>query len=246
MATATPAPTTHDTAARTGEWLRLLAWFTGVVALVDVGFIALVGEVIPPLVAGAVLTGVGIALVRRLPRTATIVLGTTSVLMLVGALQFGVEHLAHPSSGIDFVHAVVGIFGRLAAIAVAVMALRRADGPGPRRVATAAVGVLAASLLIAGVATVAASGEEAEPGDVLTAISGHAFADVIEVEEGGTLFVENQEPFRHTFTVENTSVDVVIPASQGVRIPIDLAPGSYPVICDIPGHESMQATLTVR
>lgn len=246
MATIAPTPATHESASRTGEWLRLLAWVAGAIALVDLVFVVLVAEIIPPLVAGAVLTGIGIALVRRFPRSATIVLGLTSLLMLLGALQFGIEHLSHPSSGIDFSHAVIGILGRIAAIVAAVMALRRAAPPGARRLAAAAVGLLAVALLVAGVATVAATGEEAAPGDEVTAIVDFDFADAIEVAAGDTIFIDNQEPFRHTFTVEGTAIDVNLPASQGVRIPIDLAPGAYEVICAIPGHESMQTTLTVR
>jgi hypothetical protein len=247
MATVASTPETQAVTSRTGsEWLRLLAWLTGVVAFVDLVFIVLVREVIPPLVVGAVLTAIGIALVRRLPRSATVVLGLTSLLMLVGALQFGAEHLSHPSSGIDFSHAVIGIVGRIVAIAAAVMALRRAVGTGTRRVATASVGALAATLVVAAVATVATSGEAAEAGDVETAIIDHDFADRIEVLSGDTLFVDNREPFRHTFTVEDTSLDVVVPASQAVRIPIDLPPGTYDVICAVPGHESMHTTLSVR
>ena len=246
MAAIAPTPATRGAAPRTGEWLRLLAGVTGVVALVDLAFIALVREVIPPLVVAAALTGIGIALVRRFPRIAAIVLGLTSALMLTGALQFGAEHLAHPSSGIDFSHAAIGILGRIIAIAAAVMALRRTSGSGARRLAAVSVGLLGVTLVVAGVATVAAAGDQAEPGDVVTAIVDHDFADRIEVAAGDTVLVDNQEPFRHTFTVEGTAIDVVVPASQGVRIPIDLAPGTYPVMCAIPGHEAMDATLTVR
>jgi uncharacterized cupredoxin-like copper-binding protein len=38
----------------------------------------------------------------------------------------------------------------------------------------------------------------------------------------------------------------VVPASQGVRVPIDLPTGSYEVICAVPGHEAMSGTLEVR
>jgi hypothetical protein len=246
MATIAPTPATTAATTSRHEWLRLLVWVTGVVAAVDLLFIALVREPIPPLLIGAVATGVGIALARRAPRAAVVVLAVTSLLMLTGALQFGSEHLTHPSSGIDFTHAVVGIVGRVVAIGAAVMAWRRTDAAGARRVGGASVALLAVTLLVAGVATAAATGEEAEPGDVVTSIADHDFAEVIEVTAGGTLFVDNLEPFRHTFTVEGTSTDVVVPASQGVRVPIDLPTGSYEVICAVPGHEAMSGTLEVR
>lgn len=246
MVAIAPTSATRGDGPRTGEWLRLLAWLAGTVAFVDLVFIALVREVIPPLVVGAALTGIGIGIVRRFPRSAAIVLGLTNLLLLVGALQFGAGHLAHPSSGIDFSHAAIGILGRLTAVGAAVMALRRTPPSGARRLATVAVGLLGATLVVAAVATVAATGAEPDPDDVVTVIADHDFAERIEVAAGDTVFVDNQEPFRHTFTVAGTAIDVDVPADQGVRIPIDLAPGTYEVICDIPGHEAMVTTLTVR
>jgi plastocyanin len=246
MATIAPTPTTHEPGAATsGEWVRLLAWTAGVVAVVDVGFIALVGEVIPPLAISAVLTLVGLALLRRLPRTGVVVLGLTSLLMLVGGVAFAAPHLAHPASGVDFFHAVVGIFGRIVAIGVAVAALRRAPAAGARRVGGASTALLALSLLVAAVATVAATGEQAQADDVVTVIT-NDFDETIEVAAGGTLCVDNQKAFRHTFTVVGTSIDVDVPASQGVRIPIELSPGTYEVVCELPGHEYMSSTLAVR
>lgn len=246
LATPPIEPTTVDAPARTGsEWRRLLIWTTGVVAFVDLAFMALAQAVIPPLAIGVVLTAIGIALHRRYARAAVIVLGLTSVLLLAGGAQFAVGHLAHPASGIDFVHAVVGVFGRVVAIGVSVAALRRMSATGVRRVGAVSVVGLAASLLVAGIATAAATGEEAEPGDVVTAITEHDFDDA-EVASDDTLFIDNQTPFRHTYTVEGTSLDVDLPAGQGVRAPMDLPSGSYDVICAVPGHEAMTGTLTVR
>jgi uncharacterized cupredoxin-like copper-binding protein len=244
---ATPTATgTPETTSETGrEWLRLLAWTAGVVAVVDLVFLALVGLLIPPLAISSLLIVIGLSLLRRFPRAGVIVLGLTSLVILLGGVVFALPHLAHPSSGVDFFHAVVGVFGRVLAIGAAVMALRRATGAGARRVGAAAVATLALSLLVASVATLAATGEEAQPGDVVTPIT-IDFEESIEVAAGETLFIDNQKAFRHTFTVEGTSLDVEVPASQGVRVPIDLAPGSYGVVCEIPGHEEMRATLEVR
>jgi plastocyanin len=249
MATIAPTPSTAQAEPRAGTndaWLRLLVWTVAVVALVDVAFMALATALIPPLAIGAVLTGIGLAVGRWRPRAGTIVLGLTSLLLLAGGLPFAVEHLAHPSSGVDFVHSVIGIFGRVAAIVMAVMVLRRASDASARRAGALVVVLLGLTLLVATVASLASTGEEAQPGDVVTAIDDHAFDDAIEVASGDTLFVDNLEPFRHTFTVEGTAIDVVTPALQGVRIPVDLEPGSYSVICDVPGHEEMSGTLVVR
>ena len=249
MATIAPTPSTAHDAPRestSSAWLRLLIWTVAVVAAVDVAFMALATALIPPLLIGAALTGIGLALVRWRPRVGTIVLGLTSVLMLVGSLPFAVDHLPYPSSGVDFTHSVIAIVGRMAAIAMAVMVLRKTSDDSARRAGAIVVVLLGLTLLVATVASLASTGEEAQAGDVATVIDDHAFEERIEVAAGGTLFVDNLEPFRHTFTVEGTAVDVVTPATQGVRIPVDLEPGSYSVICDVPGHEAMTATLVVR
>jgi plastocyanin len=249
MATIAPTPSTAQTEpgdARSDAWLRLLVWTVAVVAAVDVAFMALATALIPPLIIGAVLTAIGLGLARWRPRIGASVLGATSVLMLVGSLPFAVEHLAHPSSGVDFVHSVVGIFGRVAAIVMAVMVLRRATDASARRAGAIVVVLLGLTLLVATVASLASTGEQAQAGDVVTQIDDHAFDERIEVASGDTLFVDNLEPFRHTFTVEDTTIDVVTPAAQGVRIPVDLEPGSYSVVCAVPGHEAMGGTLVVR
>jgi uncharacterized cupredoxin-like copper-binding protein len=59
------------------------------------------------------------------------------------------------------------------------------------------------------------------------------------------VFVDNRDFFRHTFTVEETSIDVELPARQGARVPVDLPAGTYAVVCPVPGHEFMASTLTV-
>jgi hypothetical protein len=227
------------------QWLRLLAWASGVVAVNDLIFMGLVGEAIPPLAISVVLIGVGLALLRRAPRTATVVLLASGALMLVMGLPFAAGHLAHPASGIDFVHAAIGIFGRLVAVGVAVATLRRAAGSGARRVAGLSVALLALIVFVATVATLASTGDEAQPGDVITAIT-EDFEERVEVAAGDTLFVDNRSPFRHTFTVEGAELDMDLPALQGARVAVDLPPGTYDVICAVPGHDFMASTLEVR
>jgi uncharacterized cupredoxin-like copper-binding protein len=60
------------------------------------------------------------------------------------------------------------------------------------------------------------------------------------------LWVDNQDPFHHTFVIDGTDVREVLVASSSVRVPVDLAPGSYRFWCDVPGHESMEGVLDVR
>jgi uncharacterized cupredoxin-like copper-binding protein len=227
-------------------WTRLLVGLTAAIAATDLLFFALIGEVIPPLAVGALLTVVGIAIVRRAPRTAIAVLGLTSLLMLVGTVPFAVDHLAHPASALDFVHAVIGSVGRAFAVVATIGAWRASAADGARRLGVTAVGMAALTVLGATVAMLTSSGDDAQVGDVPVAVEKAEFPEAIEAVAGSTLFVDNRDLFRHTFTVEDAGLDVELPAAQGVRIPLELGPGSYEVTCAVPGHEFMRATLEVR
>jgi plastocyanin len=249
MSTLTPEAAASRGRHRTDEgrpsWVRVLVWLTAAIAATDLLFFVLIAEVIPPLAVGAVLTAVGIAIVRRAPRTGIVVLGVTNVLMLVGTAPFAVDHLAHPASALDFTHAVVGTLGRVLVVAATVGAWRGSSPAGARRLGVAAVGLAAVTVAVSAAAMVTSSGEDAEAGDVPVAVEQAEFPEVITASSGTTLFLDNRDLFRHTFTVEGTDLDVELPAAQGVRIPIDLAPGRYAVTCAVPGHEFMRASLEV-
>ena len=251
MSTTLPDPTAPPVvdgtdSARRAPWLVPLVALTGITALGDVAFMALIPSLIPPLVAGVALTLLGIALVRRRPRAAVVVLGVTSAALLLAGIAFLSSHLAHPSSPIDFLHAVLAIVGRALAVVAAVGAWRGADASSARRLAAAALGLAGMAVAVSGVATLMTDGEAARDGDIPVIIAGSRFPDAVVVERGQTLHLDNQDVFRHTFTVPDTALDVDLPATATARATVDLPPGSYPVICDIPGHEHMTSILEVR
>lgn len=229
-----------------GIWRRLLVVSVAVVAAYDLVFLAMIGEVIPPLLAGAVLTLVGIGLLPRFRRAGVVVLGLTSLLLLVAMLPFAAAHLPHPSSPIDFTHAAIALLGRTAAVIAAIGSWREASPALGRRVATLAVALLAVSLVVSGVAvsTTVSDGEVA--GDVVAELTEATFPPTLTVSSGGVIHLENRDRFRHTYTAPGTSLDVELPATTAVRFTVDLAPGTYEVICDIAGHEFMAAELIVE
>jgi plastocyanin len=231
---------------RGSSWVTVLAATTAIVAVVDLAFFAVIREVIPPLAVGAVLTGLGIWLLGRRRRAGIAVLGVTSIVNLLGGLGFAVAHLGHPDSGVDWSHSVIGTLGRLVAIGAAVAAWRGASDAVARRTGVIALGSLGLVVVVALVATVATTGDEAEPGDVAVVLDQASFPDPLELDAGSVAFVDNRDLIRHTFTVAGTDLDVDVPARQAVRVPIELDAGTYELVCEIPGHESMTATLTVR
>jgi hypothetical protein len=239
----TPLATTRGSGV---GWMGVLVGSTALVAAVDLGFLALVGELIPPLVAGAALSVVGVLVVRRAQVAGVVILALTNLLMLIGAAPFAVDHLAHPDSGIDWIHAVVGMGGRIIALVAAVAVWRSVSESSARMVSVVGIGLLGVVTLVGLTATALTSGDDRQPGDVLLDITATEFPERIEVSSGDVLFIDNRHMFRHTFTVEGTDIDVALPALQGVRVAIDLPPGVYEVLCDVPGHEAMTGQLIVR
>ena len=248
MAT-TPQGTTPAASPKTDPhrpWIRLLAWAAGVSGVADVALMALMGAVIPPVAAGVALSFLGIALLARRTRAATALLAVVSSLLVVSSAPFALPHLAHPESAIDLGHAVVHLGGRLVAVAAAIGAWRSALPPSARRLKRVAVGALVATVITIGVAAGASTDEAPSPGDVRVPVRDFAFPPEVKVASGETMFVANHDLTRHTFTVRGTSVSEQLRPGVGARFRLDLAPGTYPVVCAVPGHEAMRATLIVK
>ncbi len=245
---ASVAPSTDQTLGRriTPTWRGPLAWLAGIAAAADLVVFALIGEVIPPLAVGALLTVAGLVVLRRAPRTGIAILGLTSLVMLVGSLGFAIDHLAHPASAIDFTHAVIGSVGRALAVVAAIGAWRGAGPAGARRLIVISAGLAGVTVATAAIAMLTSTSDELGTQDIRVPVADASFPTSIEAGAGDALFVDNQDLFRHTFTIEGTDVDVELPATAGVRVPLDLEPGIYEVACQVPGHDFMSTTLEVQ
>ncbi len=247
--TTTDQPTTPvgpPTTDQQRPWIRLLGWAAGVSATADVALMALVGSVIPPVAVGVALSILGIALLSRRPRPATALLALVSALLVVSGAPFALPHLAHPESAIDFGHAVLHLGGRLVALVAAIGAWRSASAVTARWLQRVAMGALVATVVMVGVSAGASTDETASPGDVRVPVQKFAFPPEVRVASGGTVFVDNHDRTRHTFTVRGTSVSEQLRPGLGARLRLGLAPGTYPLVCDVPGHEAMRATLIVE
>lgn len=236
--------TRHE--ATSGQWVRLLMWLSVVTAVVDVTVPALSGAVIPPLAIGAGLTVVGLVLLRRWWKAGVATLGVVHMLLVVTSAPFAAPGLAHPESPITFAHAVIHLGGHALAVAAAVAAWRYASDAGARRLGIAAVALLMLTAVTSGVAVLLTPGATAQPDDVVVTVRDFTFPDEVHVASGGHLLVENTDPMRHTFTVENTDLSEELPERRNVRFAIDLPPGAYQLICTVPGHESMTARVVVE
>jgi plastocyanin len=82
-------------------------------------------------------------------------------------------------------------------------------------------------------------------GGVVVTANNFAFTPAdVTVASGDTITATNGNPLTpHTFTVEETDIDVNLPAGTSEDVTIDLDPGEYGFVCTI--HGQMTGTLTV-
>jgi hypothetical protein len=192
-----------------------------------------------------VYAAVGIGLWRAPRRWLRVVAGLVAAAYLVGAAPVFVAHFTHPESPLGFVIDALLLIGLVLVIVGVIRTLRDA---GPRR-RPLLVGAGALAITAAVVALTAAAGVDADvrqPDDLALEVAGWVFPDLTVPASTPALWVDNQDPFHHTLVVEGTDLHAALPASTAVRVPLDLAPGAYTYLCDVPGHEKMRGELVIR
>lgn len=182
------------------------------------------------------------------------------VMMMLFWTAFG---LFTPNSFFDFVPGLMVVPGGLVALVSCIAALvagRRghrtmaAEGGehrGIRILLTAVLGLAAISavLTFAGRSTVDDPG-----GATQVALANFEFdQEDITVEGGGEVYVKNDDPFLHTFTIDELDVDEEIVGGSETLVSIPTEPGTYVVYCkphtsdpEDPSEDDMAATITVE
>jgi plastocyanin len=210
--------------------------------------VVLAEAVIPPLVALPVLMLGALALRRSRRRWGTIAAGVLGLAAVLGNAPFMIDDLSHPADApLQFAVSLLMLVAVIVIIAGAIGSLRSWAATRVRPVLGAGAAVVVLGAVAAGVFAAGADSDAAEDGDVTLQTKDIEFApETITVASGGGVFVENDDLVRHTFTVEETDVDLSIPAGVSRRVDIDLEPGTYEFVCDVPGHEDMEGTLVVE
>lgn len=245
----TTDPATAEAANRPNSADLLVRRTTVVAALADLALMAAIGQLIPPLAVFAVLTLLVLVALRRRPAGLTMTLGALALVSNLGGLPFWTADVLHPADTVAFAWVVLSAGSRFVAMAGAVIASRRPETAerGARLTTSAAVGLLAIAVVTTVVARATAASTPAAAGDVAVAIEGFDFPDEpITVASGGSLHVANRDVARHTFSVDGTDLDTTILGGTAARVEVDLPPGTYDLVCLVPGHEAMAGTLEVE
>ena len=186
---------------------------------------------------------------RRFPRRAgPITVIVVSTLLVLLNLPFIVEDLSHPESVIGFMSSVIPLTLVILGVVAGIAVLRSASGERAPTAFYTAVGVIVLGLVVGVVAAAGLEDDTPAPGDVrLVAESVEFSLDSIPGSgESVGVFIENKDPFRHTFTIKDLDIDVELPANTARRVEITAPAGTYEFICAVPGHEEkMSGTLTI-
>jgi hypothetical protein len=207
------------------DWAWLVRWTAAVlcVAVAAVGLRS--GDTETLVIAGLLLVA------NALLRFGRGVLGTIAVGLLAADIAFWLTPalVTNLVNGVG-AHGVV-VPAVLAALALVLLvacagALRRRRAPAPTT--GPAVAVLAGVALVGVASGLALFGDDEgpQPGDVRVDLEDTAFVpDEVAVDAGPTaFFVQNEDLFWHTFTIEGTDVDVRLASRGSRRIEVDLDP----------------------
>jgi plastocyanin len=217
--------------------------------LFEVVFMVVSGEVVRPAIVWSALLTIGLLVLGRHRRAGAALLGFVSLVHFATSAAFLAEGLVHPESFWDFwlgwsIVLTAGL-GALAGAAV----WRREDGS--KRARAVALGIMALIValgIVGGVATIAYDSEAAQDGDIALSARNVQFEPANLIADSGevAVFVDNDDSFRHTFSIDALDVDLEMPGGKATRVEFIAEPGTYEFYCAVPGHEDMKGVLVVN
>jgi hypothetical protein len=165
----------------------------------------------------------------------------------LGNLPIILDDLQNPDSAPSFILQLLSTVGVFLVIAGGVGAFSGRPTRLLRPLALAAAGVFLAGTF--GSVAIAASTESAValPDDVQVTAQQLMWApeEVVISGDNSGIWIENKDGTRHTFTIPELGIDVAVPGLKARRIDIDAAPGTYQIICTVPGHDNMTGILII-
>jgi plastocyanin len=218
--------------------------------LFEVLFMVVNGEVVRPVIVWSALLAIGLFVLGKRRRAGAALLGFVSLVHFATSAAFLAEGLVHPESFWDFwlgwsIVLTAGL-GVLAAAAV-----WRQEDDGSKRARAVSLGIMALIValgILGGAATIAYDSDSAQDGDIALSARNVEFepARLSAAGRDIAVFVENEDPFRHTFSIDALDVDLELPGGKAARVEFTAEPGTYEIYCAVPGHEDMKGELVVR
>ena len=230
-----------------GEWMRLARWgATGLVGF-SLGLQLVVGLIPPVLVIGVVFGVLAVFLTGERRRLGLIA-ATLAAVTIVGNAPFIIEDLAHPNGGWVFALTLLSV---LAGAAVIIGGLGVFFGWSPKPIFAIAVtfgAILAMGTVVSLVSAASEDSVVAAAADVAVTAQGVQFGptEIVLTADSSGVWIDNKDGVRHTFTIDDLAIDLELPGNTARRVDIEAPSGEYAVVCEVPGHENMLATLTIE
>lgn len=240
-----PAP---EGLSRTASWLRFSRGAALTMAVWSVALQVLAGGLIPPVAAIGAVFLLFVPFLTGERRRVGLGLAVFAALALAGNVPMLVDELAHPESSPAFILTLLSVLGALSAMLGGTAAFLHWEPAPIRRVVLGAAAVFAAGTMMSLVMASNTDSDVVQLSDTRVLAARIEWDPQIVSVAAGTagVWVENEDGVRHTFTIEELGVDLEVPALRARRVDFDAQPGSYEIICTVPGHETMTGTLIVE
>lgn len=182
-------------------------------------------------------------------KASAIVLGVLSIVFIVTNLPFVIETLSVPASPVDFISNAWILLAAITAAVAGFFAFRGVErGDGATTFARVVLGVAAVAVIVSVFLFVTYEDDTKQDGDIEMTTADFEFQpEEIEADSGTVgVFITNEDPATHTFTIEELDVDLVIPQGASVRVEFDAEGGEYEFTCVPHEGSGMTGTLAVR
>lgn len=234
---------------RDRTWLTLARIGAGGFIIWAIGLQLAAGFFEPIIITLALIYAVSLRFLDSEHRGRVVAFTAFATLTMVPNLVFGSSDFTHLDSAGSFIPQLFVTLAIALAVAGGVGELRGWSGTAARTALNRAVALFAIGLSVSLVVSATAPSDRPLADDVTVDAEGFAWAPgVVEYDAAASsgLWIDNRDFAHHTLAVPDLGIEIQLPASKSRRIDLgDVEPGAYQIICTIPGHESMTATLEV-
>lgn len=250
MATATIEAPPHPPVERSTvpDWLRLSRAGAIVMVVFAVTLQGFAGTIIPPVLFIGLVFLVFVPYLQGERRRTAVAAAVFGVGAYVANLPIILDDLRNPETAPTFILQLLSTIGIFLVAVGGIGAFWRRPTGLIRPLAMVATGVFVAGTF-GSIGMAASTGSDvALPTDVVVTAEQIMWSpEAIVVDSGTTgLWIENKDGTRHTFTIEELGIDVEIPGFKARRLELDAPPGTYDIVCTVPGHTNMTATLIIN
>lgn len=228
-------------------WMGLARGASVAMVIWAIALHATAGALVPPVAVIGVGYLVLVPFLRGRKRRLGLGLALFSVLVVVGNLPVVIDELAHPESAPAFILTLLAVTSASVAIVAGLAVFWDWSSKPVRKVALGSAVVVFTGAVMSSVVAAGTLSEQPLASDVVVVAEGIAWSqpDVVLEPEHSGVWVDNRDGVRHSFTLPELGVDLDIPALKGRRIDLSPPPGTYQIICTVPGHETMTGSLLV-